>query len=781
MKRLGVIFISIIIAFAAGGALSCTEASPLQKDTFYLEVGELVDIADFVNEAFVLDVDNSSVASTLCGTVLRGEKPGTSLAYVRTATQTHTITINVSYAKDSINILCDSPLFTSVKGCVLTFTAERAFGSDQSAEVIWKVNGSTAGVGNTFALTASDYGKYVVSASANGLSASLTAVCAPKPQAVPAIAVSQAQALQATVFTLANVDDTENLYSRWYLDGKEVGFSEGDTFEYFFDKAGEYSVYAICNGVQTDQVIVTVTGKSWIQNAYIDYDSDFPNVYLRWDGIQDADYEVTVSGTTYDSTNQRFGKNQFDLTSLVDLTKAVEVKLQCNGNDYTLPSDSVTLITPIITNEEKEFLAKKYFDGNYYMTSDQEVFDAVAYAIIFRPNAIKSADEQKLNLSLYMGYDSNLSPATLLALGWSYAEQTGSYSLSANGSAQKGSKIHFDITFYLTDTPDDIEVSHKTTYETLTTPIFEGSSYVLPIEDKPSGGEVETSDELYFVVQKGYKPVPKSGSDAERLYGKAKRVLANIVSQSMTEVQRAQAIYDWIMWQTTYDYEVSRIIDISVAIRQPAYYLEGVFEYGFAVCDGIAKTMSLLCNMVDIPCVRVVGETYGTTVSRHAWNKILIDGKWYIVDATWGDGKVSLSGEVYEGALHAYFLKSEGEMTSHKATYPHLYPTASDSYNWYSTKQTIDGSTDLYVEDSSITELTLAVQFGVENAVYEITYSQDTYERSFYCIELCLSTKAKNYFRGHVDEVNAIISSVISYTSVPWTITGNYMLILLNK
>jgi len=463
------------------------------------------------------------------------------------------------------------------------------------------------------------------------------------------------------------------------------------------------------------------------------------------------------------------------------LTKAVEVKLQCKGNDYLLPSDVVTVNTPVLTSEEREYLSKRYFDGNHYMTSDQEIFDVVAYAIIFRPDACKSGDEQKLNLSLYMGYDSEYSAATLLALGWSYVEQTGSYSLNASGSANKGGKVQFDITFHLTDTPDDIEVANKTTYKTLVTPKFEGDAYVLPIEDKPSGGEVETSDELYFVVQKGYKPMPKSGSDAERLYNKAKNVLANIVSDGMTDFQRAQAIYEWIMWQTTYDYEVSQITHIAQAIKQPAYYLEGVFDYGFAVCDGIAKAMSLLCNMVDIPCIRVVGESYGTTVSRHAWNKVYVGGKWYIVDATWGDGKLTLSGVVYEGALHSYFLKSDGEMTTHKATYPHLYPSASDVYNWYDATQSNDGSADMYVEDTSITELTSAVQYGMECAIYEVIYGEEITDRDFYCIEIYLSTKAKTYFKGHVDYVNAAISSVIKLPSVPWTITGNYLLILVSK
>ena len=96
------------------------------------------------------------------------------------------------------------------------------------------------------------------------------------------------------------------------------------------------------------------------------------------------------------------------------------------------------------------------------------------------------------------------------------------------------------------------------------------------------------------------------------------------------------------------------------------------FEFDtMAVCDGISKTYSLLCNMLGIDCIRVVGQA-GVDENKggHAWNKVKVDGQWYIVDATWGDltmgftyktGGVfgSTSTDYYELGLHNYFLVTD--------------------------------------------------------------------------------------------------------------------------
>lgn len=54
------------------------------------------------------------------------------------------------------------------------------------------------------------------------------------------------------------------------------------------------------------------------------------------------------------------------------------------------------------------------------------------------------------------------------------------------------------------------------------------------------------------------------------------------------------------------------------------------------VCEGYARAFKVLCDSANIPCVLVDGSTNNPS-ENHMWNYVMIDGKWYAVDATWND------------------------------------------------------------------------------------------------------------------------------------------------
>jgi transglutaminase/protease-like cytokinesis protein 3 len=81
-----------------------------------------------------------------------------------------------------------------------------------------------------------------------------------------------------------------------------------------------------------------------------------------------------------------------------------------------------------------------------------------------------------------------------------------------------------------------------------------------------------------------------------------------------------------------------------------------------AVCDGYAKSFKFILDNLGISCVEVCGtatNSSGVTES-HAWNDILLNGKWYAVDVTWDD-PIILGGndnEVLTNELrYNYYLK----------------------------------------------------------------------------------------------------------------------------
>ncbi len=769
MKKIQSVIIIALIAFCAFAIMACGKTYHVEIEQLDIKVGEYVDIADYVDFDFGLSMSNQKVLSGISNTVICGRAPGQATVTVIKGTFSHEITVNVSYAEPELSVSCSSPLYTTMTGSYMTFTADLGLNSDPSKQITWFMGEKTVGVGKTYTLKLEDYGRYEITAKAAEDMQTVTAVCFKPFENAPIITCdgSAIVSLGKQLNFTAEIDKTDfSPRIEWYVNNEKIQLGESLEFTFLPQEVGKYTVFACVNGIKTNEISFIVSGKAELKNVRFDFDSDYPNLYLKWDSSIEAKYEVTVDGRTL------YGEeNEFDVTDLVDLKKSSNITLRCLGGEHYSPSEAVTIVTPSLSDEALTYLNKRYFDGNYYMSSDEEVYDFVEYAMIFRPNSEKIERGEKINFNLYMGYDSDMSAALLLSKAWARTEQTGSYQMQAKGGMSKGSTPTFEISFMTTDEPDKFNTDGKPSYDSLYTPKFGSGISKLPINDFKSGGNVETSDELQYVVQKGYAPKPVSGSAAERIYNKAKEILSKILSEDMDDEKKTRAIFDWVMWNTVYDYSVVTN-DVSAAVREPAFYLEGVFDTGFAVCDGIAKSISLMCNMAGVPCMRVVGFADNGIVSRHAWNKVLIDGEWYIVDATWSDSRAIVAGKTYEGALHEYYLRSDDEMPTHKEIYPQLYPRAEHIYDWY-------GKNNISVSDSSTTELLNIASKAAENISYEVKIGDETTVRDHYCIEIALSQKAKSAFKFNVGEVTRVLELALKGRKFTWTILNDLLVIVL--
>jgi len=169
---------------------------------------------------------------------------------------------------------------------------------------------------------------------------------------------------------------------------------------------------------------------------------------------------------------------------------------------------------------------------------------------------------------------------------------------------------------------------------------------------------VNNSEALLYVLEQGMRPVIAPGaSELSMLYETMKSVLRTYVSDSMTDDEKAFAIYQYIILSTIYDGDLLQKAESGANTDgNRSFCLEGVFIDRLAVCDGISKAFSALCRMEGIECVRVSGTKVGGGVS-HAWNKVKIGGGWYVVDATAG-GTIVGSEEVMS---LRYFLITDAE------------------------------------------------------------------------------------------------------------------------
>ena len=167
----------------------------------------------------------------------------------------------------------------------------------------------------------------------------------------------------------------------------------------------------------------------------------------------------------------------------------------------------------------------------------------------------------------------------------------------------------------------------------------ESSDHQIPLEKSNLKEiEVETSQQLYYVVENKYKPILKKNSIAEKIYSTAKDILNSIIDDTMNEYQKAKQIYNYICSEISYDYITSGESTYNLNENQ-AYFLEGVFLNQNAVCDGKSKAYSLLCNIR----VTAINDKY----QGHAYNYIKIFDKWYLSCTTFGSHRMELKENEY--------------------------------------------------------------------------------------------------------------------------------------
>lgn len=97
-------------------------------------------------------------------------------------------------------------------------------------------------------------------------------------------------------------------------------------------------------------------------------------------------------------------------------------------------------------------------------------------------------------------------------------------------------------------------------------------------------------------------------------------------AQSMSPLEKEQYIHDFICRNVHYD-----------KLKKPySHEIIGPLGQGVGVCEGIAKSVKILCDALHVWCMIAISEANPETgiKYRHAWNIIQLDGKYLHLDAT---------------------------------------------------------------------------------------------------------------------------------------------------
>ena len=120
--------------------------------------------------------------------------------------------------------------------------------------------------------------------------------------------------------------------------------------------------------------------------------------------------------------------------------------------------------------------------------------------------------------------------------------------------------------------------------------------------------------------------------------GTSAEIAKCLVVGKETEEDKVLAIYLWICNRIEYDYRSFK------KGKKSNFLPKDVIEKEKAVCAGYAYLFLNMCESVGFDCnyvsgyTKVNGKLTSEDMGLHAWNVVKINGKWKLVDVTWGSG-----------------------------------------------------------------------------------------------------------------------------------------------
>ncbi|MEM6843255.1 MAG: transglutaminase domain-containing protein [Bacteroidota bacterium] len=147
----------------------------------------------------------------------------------------------------------------------------------------------------------------------------------------------------------------------------------------------------------------------------------------------------------------------------------------------------------------------------------------------------------------------------------------------------------------------------------------------------------------------------------EKIQGDLEKLTKYLNKPARNDYERVRAFYTWIADNIAYDVKLFR--NYRPSRYQPLLPTD-MLKRRRAVCQGYAELLQEMCRQVGIRSYVVGGYSKGFgyvpkatfTTADHAWNVIEIEGKWHLVDVTWGSGGLNDKMQYVKTFNEQYFL-----------------------------------------------------------------------------------------------------------------------------
>jgi len=144
----------------------------------------------------------------------------------------------------------------------------------------------------------------------------------------------------------------------------------------------------------------------------------------------------------------------------------------------------------------------------------------------------------------------------------------------------------------------------------------------------------------------------------------------------LKEEEKLKYIHDFICENVYYD----------KLKKQYSHEIIGPLGQGIGVCEGIAKSVKILCDALNIWCtIAISGNNPEKGIKyRHAWNVLKVNGKYYHLDATFdnslGKGRDKVAAEELR---YDYFMLSDRQVFRDHEPVIWRVPECSDGDSFY--------------------------------------------------------------------------------------------------
>lgn len=201
-------------------------------------------------------------------------------------------------------------------------------------------------------------------------------------------------------------------------------------------------------------------------------------------------------------------------------------------------------------------------------------------------------------------------------------------------------------------------------------------------KEKPTRGKYikEESTHDFYKMDEHAKKAPK------RLNNSAEDLVNYLSAISKDPRMLVRGFFVWTSENIKYDVDGL----FGRTARAPCD-AQSVMKGGRSVCEGYANVMELLCRKADIPVKTLSGfaKGYGHSAANqftvkmntnHAWNAVQLEGKWYLIDSTWGAGYLDQSSYFKKEFNDFYFLTDPRQFVS--AHFPYMDENMKESMKW---------------------------------------------------------------------------------------------------